>query len=382
MTRVRLDTFDGRLRAAGLRLELRQADDLELILAGRGAVRAQLPVTEPPRLAADLPAGPFRARLAPIVDGRALLPLVTAASRETLAIRRDATGAAVVTATVHEGVDVVDGRGLPGWTIEVDELAGYPKSARRVRDLLDGLGLRRLDGDTLDVAAVATGAATAGCARSPTVALDRDAPALAGYQAVLANLTEGMAANWQGTVDDVDPDFLHDLRVAVRRIRSVLAQGKRVLPAEPRRRFGEGFRWLGHITGRARDLDVYVIEWDRYVAPLPADVAAALGPVLDHLGGARPAAHASLAAELEGSRSRRLLAEWRVWLSDPSGGGSPGSEASRALHEVVADRIARAQRRVLDAGRAIGDDTPVEHLHELRKDAKRLRYLLECFGGS
>jgi CHAD domain-containing protein len=47
---------------------------------------------------------------------------------------------------------------------------------------------------------------------------------------------------------------------------------------------------------------------------------------------------------------------------------------------VVAERIQAAQRRVLRAGRAITTHSPPEALHDLRKDAKQLRYLLECFG--
>src|SRR5262249_22278170 len=46
----------------------------------------------------------------------------------------------------------------------------------------------------------------------------------------------------------------------------------------------------------------------------------------------------------------------------------------------VAGRVAKAQRKVLEDGRAITPDSPAERLHDLRKDTKKLRYLLECFG--
>lgn len=381
VSRTWLDTFDGRLHAAGLRLELQQAGDLELVLQGPAVVPARSSVSRPPRRITDLPAGPLRARLAPLVTVRALLPVLTVSARQTLAVRRDAEGKAVATVTVNDELQVEGSASTVGWTVEVEELEGYPKSAARARDLLDGLGLRRLDGGALDIAAAAIGADPAGYSGSPTVQLERDLPALEGYQAVLANLADAVDATWQGTVDDVDPEFLHDLRVAVRRIRSVLAQGKRVLPAQARERFREDFGWLGQVTGRARDLDVYVIEWDRYVAPLPADVASELAPVLDHLQASGRSEHATLAAALGSERARQILAEWRAWLDDPLADGPPGEEADRALGDVVAHRTAAAQRRLLDRGRGIGPQTPAEELHELRKDAKKLRYLLECFGG-
>ena len=45
----------------------------------------------------------------------------------------------------------------------------------------------------------------------------------------------------------------------------------------------------------------------------------------------------------------------------------------------MGDRVAKAQRRLLEHGRAITPDTPAEDVHDIRKDAKKLRYLLECF---
>ena len=73
-----------------------------------------------------------------------------------------------------------------------------------------------------------------------------------------------------------------------------------------------------------------------------------------------------------------LLDRWRTWLA--SGDGAPGPHGERPLVDVVVRRIDKAEQRLLDHGRAIRPETPAEHVHEVRKDAKRLRYLLECFG--
>ena len=54
-------------------------------------------------------------------------------------------------------------------------------------------------------------------------------PAVDGYRAVLANLAITIRANWQGTIDQSDTEFLHDLRIAVRRTRTVLGEAKGVL---------------------------------------------------------------------------------------------------------------------------------------------------------
>ncbi|MGI9021963.1 MAG: hypothetical protein ACR2HV_01785, partial [Acidimicrobiales bacterium] len=95
--RTLLDTFDGRLHAAGLRLEFRDGmrpgrprsgvagGRGELSLTGRGPAPAHVPVDIVPRFGADIPGGPLRARLAPLLDVRALLPAVSVSARQRTA---------------------------------------------------------------------------------------------------------------------------------------------------------------------------------------------------------------------------------------------------------------------------------------------------------
>ncbi len=375
-----LETFDGRVNAAGLRLELREQAGHELVLSGKGSAPARVATSGVPRLAADIPAGPFRARVAEILDVRALVPTLTIAACQTTVTKRDRAGKARVSVTLHDQV-TVEGHGpIPcGWAVEVGEVTGYADDAAKARDMLRGRGLRPSGGDLVEVAAAAAGVALGGFHISPTVPLRGGEPALEAFRCLLAHLAETVDATWPGTVDDVDPEFLHDLRVAVRRTRSVLAQGKGVLPAPVRRSYQEGFRWLGTVTGRARDLDVYVIEWDDYVAPLGPDQAEALAPVLDHVVRQRQAAHATMAEALRSDRYRQLMSGWHSWLQGPSPERG-GAEADSPIGDIATSRTEEAQRRLLVHGRAIGPDSPAEDLHELRKDAKKLRYLVECFG--
>lgn len=381
-TRTLLDTFDGRIHAAGLRLELFECDGLELIVTGEGAVPAHLAVDSAPRFIADLPPGPFRARLAAIVEVRALLPVVRVTSTRTRATWDDRAGKTVATAIAYDDVrvDHHDEIDLGQCAIEIDEITGYAKRASKARDVLDRLGLVRREGDMLAVAAAAAGVDLAGVTGSPTVPLDPHMPALDGFRAVLANLADTIESNWQGTIDQVDPEFLHDLRVAVRRTRSVLSQGKNVLPSAIVDNARESFAWLGALTGPTRDVDVYLIEWDMYTGPLGAEVTAALQPVHNLLERRREAAYAMLAEALRSAAAAELMSTWQTWLHEPTRHEAEGIHAGRPLGRVVAKRIARAQAKMVERGRLIRPETPAEQIHDLRKDAKKLRYLLECFG--
>lgn len=75
-----------------------------------------------------------------------------------------------------------------------------------------------------------------------------------------------------------DPEELHDLRVAVRRTRTVLGEFRKFFPEEILFRFRTEFRWIAVATGPVRDLDVYLQILPDYQKLLPADTSGDLEP--------------------------------------------------------------------------------------------------------
>jgi CHAD domain-containing protein len=374
-----LDTFDGRIAVAGLRLEL--VDGRQLVLRGDGVVDARVTVTAQPRIAEDVPAGPLRSRLARLLDVRALLRFVEVTSERIDGQLRNGAGKVTVAASVHRS-PVVSGIGLDDSVlVEVHELAGYPKPANELRAVIERAGFVATDGGLTELAASSAGVPLEGFDVPVGVPLDADDSAIDGYRSVLSNLRDAMLANWDGVVADIDPEFLHDLRVAVRRTRVVLGNAKRVLPEDVRQQAREDFAWLGSISGTARDLDVYQIEWPDYTAALDATATEALVPLREHLGVEREAAHADLAGQLTSARASEFVERWNDWLDHPVEPVTFGDRSLEALPKTVRRRIRRAHRVMVDRGRSITPATPAETVHELRKDAKKLRYLIECFGG-
>ena len=381
--RTLLDTFDGRLSGAGLRMEVRrEAGGLHLTVTDGGPAPALASIDRLPTRADDLPAGPLRTRLTPVLDIRVLRPLLTVSSSSATAVGRNESGKAVVAVAIHGDLALASGTRLAlPLTAEIVPYEGYAKAAQRAASVLASIGLDPVPPDPLTLAADEAGVDLRGFRGSPTVALDGSEPAMEGFRRVLANLAATIDANRQGTIDDVDAEFLHDLRIAVRRTRSLLSNAKGVLPAAGRKRFGAEFKWLGEATSPLRDADVYLIEWPSYVAPLDEEAAVALAPLLDHIRARREAEQATLAAKLTAARYEGLMATWRAWLDAPDAEEPAPANGQRRLSRVVSARIADAQAQLLARGRTILPSTPAEVLHELRKDAKRLRYLLECFGG-
>ncbi len=209
--------------------------------------------------------------------------------------------------------------------------------------------------------------------------LDPAMPARDAARAIHLSLLATMLRNEEGTRRDLDSEFLHDFRVAIRRTRSALTQIREVYPALDVERFKEEFRWLFIETGPKRDLDVYLLKMEVYKEGLPEEIRADLDPLEEFLERKQKLAHDRLVAVLDSERYRRLVEEWRAFLTEAPAGSLLARNAERPVREVASERIWRVYRRMVKRGRAIDDDTPAAALHDIRIRGKKLRYLLEFF---
>jgi CHAD domain-containing protein len=372
------DTFDGRLHDAGLAL-VAGGGRLVLADAATSAEQAagQLPRGATRLFAGDLPAGPLRERLAPVIEMRALTPAARVRSRFLPVNVLDDLGKIVVRLRVEEPTAVLGARKLPlPARLHVTGVLGYDRDYERVHAQLAGaLGLVAAAGTVPDDAVAAAGGSVGGTSSKLRVRLDAGARADAAAVAIARRLLAVVEANLPGTLDDVDSEFLHDLRVAVRRSRALQRELAGVFPPEPLRAFRDGFRELQAITGPTRDLDVQLLEFDD-LAALPGDVAPLRRLLEKHLRDARE----TMVRELRSTRTRALLDNWSDILGrlvDSDVAERP--DAARPVADVAGERIATVYRRMVKMGRRIDDDSPAEALHELRKKGKELRYLLEFF---
>jgi len=176
-----------------------------------------------------------------------------------------------------------------------------------------------------------------------------------------------------------EPDAVHQMRVATRRLRSALATYRPLLDRERTDPVRQELRWLGQVLGRPRDTEVLHWRLRDLVAAQPAELV--LGPVgarVDlELRDRHRGAHADLVAALDDDRYFRLLDALDALLADPPLTARAGKPARTQLPALVG----RAAGRVDRAARAVAHDrTPQERnqgLHEVRKSAKRARYAAE-----
>ena len=209
--------------------------------------------------------------------------------------------------------------------------------------------------------------------------LDAAMRADAAAKAVLLQQLDALTANEAGARAGLDPEYLHDFRVAVRRTRTALGQIRDVFPQKALERFRAGFAWLGVVTGPTRDLDVYLLHFPDYRARLPEAVQEDLQPLHDFLKSHQKKEQAALVKVLDSHRYRQLMQGWRAFLEADVPAKTSLTNAMRPVREVAGEQIARVYRRVVKQGKAITRTTPATDLHRLRKSCKKLRYLLEFF---
>ena len=380
--RTFLDSFDWRLHRAGWSLErtgdgARSRLRLRPLDGGPPIARHAGPAV---RFARELPAGELRNRLEPILHPRALLAFAIADVTETPITVRSAPGRAT-TRLMFVSALVGPPDALP--SLPLRPVLTVPPGPRAAA--VSALCASWLDCEPAPMDRIAAMLEPLG--RSPQdysgkvkVPLAGTLPSRDAARAVLLHLLGTMTANLPGTRADLDPEFLHDLRVAVRRTRSALGQIKGVLPPATGARFTRAFSWLQELTGPARDLDVFVLELPALGELLPPRSRRSLGPLARLLERHRRAAYFDLARELDSPRFVRLLADWRAFLLQPAPKRPSGApNALRPCAELAVERIGKLLRRALREGAAIEAASPPADLHELRKTCKKLRYLVEFF---
>jgi len=382
------DSFDWRLHAAGLRLLQMRSP--------RGTVVRLKPVAggEPidsvafdaePAWPADLPDSRLRAEVAKRLDMRVLLPLAAVHGEVTDLSVLNEDGKTVVRLQLLnmrcDSADVDEPRVL--WPrVRVLPVRGYQGDLKKLSDFMS-IEMEWPDAPDcmFDEVMAAVGREPDDYSSKMNVSLSPDMTAADATRKVLRDLLSTLQRNIPGTRDDLDSEFLHDLRVATRRTRSALSQVKQVLPESIVADFKQRFAWLGQVTGPVRDLDVFLLELPRYRASLPGSMATDLDALEEHLHIAHGKEQASLKRELESARMYKLLDDWHGVLNAETLPGEPALFADQPIEQVASKRIWRMYKRVLKVGRAIEVDGPAEDMHELRKDCKKLRYLIEFFQG-
>lgn len=334
---------------------------------------------EMPGFADQLPASAVQTEVGSLLKLRAILPMIRmGVASESFAVKNE-DGKTVVRLGLESlsGLDATGGTTLQlcclwpvrGYDRETDELVAY------LHDLglysADSMAAARVLGE---LAAVPEEHPSKHVARG-----DQDRTSRRAICQLMRDLWATARSREEGIVADIDTEFLHEYRVALRRIRSLLSLTKRVFPEPLTQALKECFRGLASVTNRLRDLDVYLLSREPYQQLLPIDLRPGLDPMFADFASCREREqHAvrgwltSAAYEASVSEAERLLEAFER---------SAARDVTDPLnHKWGAAIIGKRYKKIAGHAERIDNRTADATIHQLRVECKKLRYALEFFG--
>lgn len=217
----------------------------------------------------------------------------------------------------------------------------------------------------------------------PGPGLDPDDTMTEAARKTLSYHLQEMLAHENATRQGTDPEELHKMRVATRRMRAAVRVFQRYVKKKAMKPYVNALKETARALGRVRDLDVAEGKAQDYMAS-EAGRGANLDPVLNAWGAAHDTAREDLLAYLDGETYAWFKTAFGVFLAEPL----PQPKRLRREDTVMPRRLRHvvpvevfcrlAEVRAYDPV-VTGPDVSLEDYHNLRIAAKRLRYTLEFF---
>jgi CHAD domain-containing protein len=179
---------------------------------------------------------------------------------------------------------------------------------------------------------------------------------------------DGIRAHEAGARRARDPEEVHRMRVAVRRLRAILRASRSLFAEERVQRLRRELEWLGSALGRVRDLDVLDAHLRSQLRSRPPGGPVPRRGLLRRLAADRDRAAAALRAALDGRRYARLLSRL-----DTAFVGPPLPAAGDSLPDIAAAQFKTLRRAV----KKLPKHPSAEDLHAIRIKVKHARYAAE-----
>jgi inorganic triphosphatase YgiF len=385
------DTADRRLQAHGLSLRVRRQ--------GRKLVQT-LKSAPPPGVGAlvrgewevavgnprpDLAALPDPTILAPLGDltSEMLEPVFETRIRRQVRILTPMEGVRIEVAIDQGEIVTSAGANLPVNELELELLEGDDTAV--LYSLAKAVHAEvpvRLEMETKSARgyALADGAPPA-TRKADKLTLAEDATVEEALAGVVRHCLAHMVANQAAALTGHDPEGVHQMRVALRRLRSSFQIFRPFIPPDQQVLLVPEVKWLANSLGAAREWDVFLLELLPPVsAALPGEPSLV---ALEKMAmTARAAGYEMVRQAILSPRYTSLLLELASWLDGRCWRNQPVSERStlllRPVTEMAGALLAQRHKQARKRGRGFAHAAPAAR-HELRIALKKLRYAADFF---
>ena len=210
-------------------------------------------------------------------------------------------------------------------------------------------------------------------AKARPVAMRASMAPAEGARAALACALRQLQDNEAGVLATRDAEFVHQMRIALRRLRSALRAFRKATGPDLEARVRADLHWITQATGKARDLDVLATQ------TLPAMLAAYSGADARTLGrrlaARRRKARDDVRAALLSRRYARLMLVFAKWLARPA---EPDPPRAASLRQFAGRILQKRHAQWTRSAQGAAEMSNTER-HRVRIGAKRLRYVADGF---
>lgn len=191
----------------------------------------------------------------------------------------------------------------------------------------------------------------------------------------LYQFTEAAQSNIQGVCEDLDTEYLHQYRINLRKARSVISLLKGTFDLASSEQLKDTFSTLMSLSGKLRDLDVYLLAEAEYREVLPETLNSVVDVFFDYIRTQRKTVLEQVRQSLSANETKQKFKKLLSQLKNAKFAG--GKHAKCPIVSVGAFHLQRHISKTLKKALIIQPDTPNNQVHELRIACKKLRYLTE-----
>jgi CHAD domain-containing protein len=257
---------------------------------------------------------------------------------------------------------------------------GYDSELIKVEKVIRKTGLEPRHGSLLESNLLVSGVVPMQYQAKPDVVIKPSEETREVVLHYVKALFKVVRENEEGILADLDIEFLHDYRVSLRRIRSILTLVRKVFSVEESRWLKQQFKMLAKRTNALRDLDVYLLERKSYSALLPSTLSMGIDALFESLAKKRRREVNRVKRWLRSADYMQIVEAIEQRLDGEAELLGVGLRSERPVLAVAQQELSRHFHKVGKLGEVIDDTTPDDEVHDLRLECKQLRYLLEFFG--
>ncbi len=195
------------------------------------------------------------------------------------------------------------------------------------------------------------------------------------FKEIVVRLLNLIEINIDGAVSDIDIEFMHDLRVGARKLRSLIKLFGVYSGLTLTDDITVFLKMIGRKTNKQRDLDVFIVDWLDFMKTLPDDQKELSNKFIDYLKTMRNKAH---------RQSARFLDSIRYYLTEMADNiNKTGFQnvVDRDQSQIIVNDIIGSHRSdICNKGTMLNDQSTDAEFHSLRIICKEIRYSTDYFG--